>query len=74
MGTYTITSLYLPVVLLCFTDAGRIKQRLICCRKIIIIFGSSDLFIEQLLAGAMLSVGSLSIASGYGRNIASFPN
>ena len=26
------------------------KQRLLCCRKIIIIFRSSDLFIEQLLA------------------------
>ena len=32
------------------TDAGRIKQRILCCRKFIIIFGSSDLFIEQLLA------------------------
>ena len=30
--------------------AGRIKQRILCCRKFIIMFGSSDLFIEQLLA------------------------
>ena len=34
------------------TDAGRIKQRILCCRKFIIIFGSSDLFMEQLLAVA----------------------
>ena len=32
------------------TEAGRIKQRILCCRKFIVIFGSSDLFIEQLLA------------------------
>ena len=31
-------------------EAGRIKQRILCCRKFIVIFGSSDLFIEQLLA------------------------
>ena len=41
-------------MILCFTDLGRIKQRILCCRKFIIIFaavfGSSDLFIEQLLA------------------------
>ena len=30
-----------------FTEAGRIKQRILCCRKYIIILGSSDLFIEQ---------------------------
>ena len=29
---------------------SRIKQRILCCRKFIIFFGSSDLFIEQLLA------------------------
>ena len=27
-----------------------IQQRILCCRKFIIIYGSSDLFIEQLLA------------------------
>ena len=32
------------------TEAGRIKQRILCCRKFIVIFGSSDLFIKQLLA------------------------
>ena len=32
------------------SEAGRIKQRILCCRKFIVIFGSSDLFIEQLLA------------------------
>ena len=32
------------------TEAGRIKQRILCCRKFVVIFGSSDLFIEQLLA------------------------
>ena len=32
------------------TEAGRIKQGILCCRKFIVIFGSSDLFIEQLLA------------------------
>ena len=38
-------------MILYFTDAGRIKQRVLCCRKFIIIFGSSDLrVIEQLLA------------------------
>ena len=37
-------------MILYFTEAGRIKQRILCCRKFIIIFGSSDLFIEQLLA------------------------
>ena len=30
--------------------AGRIKQRILCCRKFIIMFGSSDLFIKQLFA------------------------
>ena len=35
---------------LLYRYAGRIKQRILCCRKFIIIFGSSDLFIEQLLA------------------------
>ena len=50
IGTYTITSVFLPAMILYFTDAGRIKQRILCCRKFIIIFGSSDLFIEQLLA------------------------
>ena len=49
-ATYTITSVFLPAMILYFTDAGRIKQRILCCRKFIIIFGSSDLFIEQLLA------------------------
>ena len=37
-------------MILYFTDAGRIKQRILCCTKFIIIFGSNDLFIEQLLA------------------------
>ena len=32
------------------SQAGRIKQRILCCRKFIVIFGSSKLFIEQLLA------------------------
>ena len=32
------------------TETGRIKQRILCCRKYIVIFGLSDLFIEQLLA------------------------
>ena len=50
IGTHTITSVFLPAIILYFTDAGRIKQRILCCRKFIIIFGSSDLFIEQLLA------------------------
>ena len=47
---YTFTSVFLPAVILSFTEAGRIKQRILCCRKFIVIFGSSDLFIEQLLA------------------------
>ena len=38
-------------MILYFTEAGRIKQRVLCCRKLIIIFGSSDLrVIEHLLA------------------------
>ena len=37
-------------MILYFSYAGRIKQRVLCCRKFIITFGSSDLFIEQLLA------------------------
>ena len=37
-------------MILYFTDAGRIKQRILCYTKFIIIFGSNDLFIEQLLA------------------------
>ena len=37
-------------MILYFTDAGRIKQRVLCCRKSTIFFGPSDLFIEQLLA------------------------
>ena len=37
-------------MILYFSYAGRIKQRILCCRKFIIMFGSSDLFIEQLLA------------------------
>ena len=37
-------------MILYFTDAGRIKQRILCCRKFIMIFSSSDLFIEQWLA------------------------
>ena len=32
------------------TETGRIKQRILCCRKFIVIFGLSDLFIKQLLA------------------------
>ena len=41
--------------MLCFRNyhlatAGRVKQRILCCRKFIIIFGSSDLSIEQSLA------------------------
>ena len=30
-------------MILYFTEAGRIKQRILCCRKFIVIFGSSDL-------------------------------
>ena len=38
-------------MILYFTEAGRIKHRVLYCRKFIIIFGSSDLrVIEQLLA------------------------
>ena len=37
-------------MILYFSYAGRIKQRILCCRKFIIMFSSSDLFIEQLLA------------------------
>ena len=37
-------------MILYFSYAGRIKHRILCCRKFIIMFGSSDLFIEQLLA------------------------
>ena len=37
-------------MILYFSYAGRIKQRILCCRKFIIMFGSSDLFFEQLLA------------------------
>ena len=37
-------------MILCFSYAGRIKKRILCCRKFIIMFSSSDLFIEQLLA------------------------
>ena len=37
-------------MILSFTEAGRIKQTILCCRKFIIMSGSSDLFIEQLLA------------------------
>ena len=29
-------------MILYLTDAGRIKQRILCCRKFILIFGSSD--------------------------------
>ena len=44
------TSVFFPTMILYFSYAGRIKQRILCCRKFIIMFGSSDLFIEQLLA------------------------
>ena len=37
-------------MILYYSETGRIKQRIQCCRKFIVIFGSSDLFIEQLLA------------------------
>ena len=38
-------------MILYFTEAGGIKQRVLCCRKFIIIFGSSYLrVIEQWLA------------------------
>ena len=66
---YTITSVFLPAMILYFTEAGRIKQRVLCCRKFIIIFGSSYLrVIEQLLESRLQGV-----ASGHGRNTASFP-
>ena len=37
-------------MILYFTEAGRIKQRILCCIKFIIIFGSNDPFIEKSLA------------------------
>ena len=58
-------------MILYFTEAGRIKQRILCCRKFIIIFGSSDLFIEQLLALAESRLLKFSFREG--RNTASFP-
>ena len=39
-------------MILYFSYAGRIRQRILCCRKFIIMFGSGDLFIERLLAVA----------------------
>ena len=65
-------SVFLPAMILYNTEAGRIKQGILCCRKFIVIFGSSDLFIEQCLV-LRLSVGSLSLASGHDGNTASFP-
>ena len=50
------------------TEASRIKQRILCCKKFLIIFGSSDLFIKQLLA-----LAAECLASGHDRNTASFP-
>ena len=46
IGKYTITSVFLPAMILYFREAGRIKQRVLCCRKFIIIFGSSALAAE----------------------------
>ena len=37
-------------MILYFTEAGRIKQRILCCIKFIIIFGSNEPFIEKSLA------------------------
>ena len=37
-------------MILYFIEAGRIKQRILCCIKFIIIFGSNDPFIEKSLA------------------------
>ena len=37
-------------MILYFTEAGRIKQRILCCIKFIIIFGSNKPFIEKSLA------------------------
>ena len=48
--TITSASVFFPAIILYFSCAGRIKQRILCSRKFIIMFGSSDLFIEQLLA------------------------
>ena len=46
----TITSAFFPAMIPYFSYAGTIKQRILCCREFIIMFSSSDLFIEQLLA------------------------
>ena len=35
---YTITSVFFPAMILYFSCAGRIKQRILCCRKFIIMF------------------------------------
>ena len=48
------------------TEAGRIKQRILCCRKFTVIFGSSNLLTNNCLH-LRLSVGSLSLASGHDR-------
>ena len=54
-------------MILYYSQAGRIKQGIQCCRKFIVIFGSSDLFIEQCLL-LWLSVGSFSLVSGHDRS------
>ena len=59
-------------MILYYSEAGRIKQRIQWCRKFIVILGLSDLFIEQCLL-LWLSVGSLSLASGHDRNTTSSP-
>ena len=48
-------------MILYFSYAGRIKQRILCCRKFIIMFGSSDLFIKRLLALAECRLPKLSV-------------
>ena len=51
-------------MILYFSYAGRIKQRILCCRKFIIMFCSSNLFIKRTLQCLhLLSVGSLSLTS-----------
>ena len=48
----TQSAVFFPAMILYYTEAGRIKQTILCCRKFIVIFGSRDLFIKQLLAPA----------------------
>ena len=55
-------------MILYFSYAGRIKQRILCCRKFVTMFGSSDLF---TLACENIRFSSLFAAGDVSRNVPS---